>query len=518
MKALIVDDEVVVRIGLKSIIDWEEEGFDQILEASDGAEALALAIREEPDLILTDIKMPEMDGLELIKALRHEELSACIVVLSSYDDYDFVRQAMGLGAMDYILKLQMTENSLKETLRSVLAKYHVQSTRDISGFSRNLQYLQGKMLKDALLQGGEAERILRDMRKSLQLRINFDQCALALVHYRHAGETPLHQERIFHSALHNTIGEILGDHYSYHCVQIDDGRLCLLFTGSADSLRQEVFFPYGTLIVEMLMNYMNLLCSVCFTPVSASGLHAAYFDAEASSGLRGIRQSDSAVFSTEWLCQLPALPDRAEVFLRYRAAADDLLLTVLADSDVLAFQNKLARQYDEAQALSEAHGAIFLASLYAGASDFTAHNGMEMPLPAAPERFDLPAAEQNAVFERLLAALRAGFESASRLPKVIRDAIRYIEAHYYENITAKDVANHVDLSPSYFGVLFRQTTGSSPTAYIIDLRIRKAQQLLRESNYRVYEIAEMVGYENTFYFSRLFKKLVGCTPNEWRNR
>ena len=117
MKVLIVDDEAIVRIGLKSIINWAEEGFDCVLEAGNGVEALLLVQKEAPDLIITDIKMPEMNGLELIEALKENQNGASIIVLSSYDDFEFVRQAMKLGATDYILKLQMTEASLSETIR-----------------------------------------------------------------------------------------------------------------------------------------------------------------------------------------------------------------------------------------------------------------------------------------------------------------------------------------------------------------------------------------------------------------
>lgn len=518
MKALIVDDEVVVRIGLKSIIDWQAEGFNQLFEASNGAEALSLAIHEEPELILTDIKMPEMDGLELIGALKREGVNACIVVLSSYDDYDFVRKAMGLGAMDYILKLQMTETSLRETLRSVLARYHVQASQDISGFSRNLQYLQSKMLKDALLYGGEAEKILCDMRKSLQLNIHFQRCALALLLYKRAGEAKQHEapDRIFSSALLNTIGEILGDRYAYHSVELTTGKLCLVFAGEGMDFR--TFAPYGTLIVEMLMNYINLESRICFSSVGEGGMHAAYLDAEAALDLQDIRPQPSSVTDTQILNLLPSMPERAQVFLRYRGSSEALLESALSDGDMFALRSKLEHRFDQALSLSDAAGTAFWAGLFSAAQAFAQLHELSLPLPDAPACFNLSASELRDHFEPLCQALCAGFEHASMMPKVIKDAMRYMQTHYHEHITAKDAAAYVGLSPSYFGSLFRRSAGVSPTAYIIDLRIQKAQQLLSKSSYHVYEIAEMVGYENSFYFNRQFKKITGCTPNEWRNR
>lgn len=120
-------------------------------------------------------------------------------------------------------------------------------------------------------------------------------------------------------------------------------------------------------------------------------------------------------------------------------------------------------------------------------------------------------------FTALTDALINLFNSATQYPYPIRKAITFIEQNYYSDINIKDVADHVELNPSYFGTLFKQHVGVSPVSYIISVRMNHAKKLLKETNFRVYEIAQMTGYENTYYFNRLFKKIVGLTPNEYRN-
>ena len=479
MKVLIVDDEAIVRIGLKSIINWAEEGFDCVLEAGNGVEALLLVQKEAPDLIITDIKMPEMNGLELIEALKENQNGASIIVLSSYDDFEFVRQAMKLGVTDYILTLQMTEASLSETIRSAMANKHVHNPKDIQGFSRNLQYLQNKLLRDALILGGEAQQILSDMAKALQLCIDPQNCILAVLRYEPVEDacTDAEHKRIFKSALSNTILEICKSKYLFHSVDLDERKLCLLLSGNHEcDMSTDAFKPYAYLIVEMLLNYMNLSSTICLCYVGHEGLHSAYVQNEAACGLHDMCIPEENVYDLSMLNHFPQI-------LHERSKSAGILLLIALQS------------------------CTFSAAR-------SAHIRVQTHLQV---RKDIDAQTALQAAEEMVQILSEIIRQIPHYPHAIKEAIKYIEGHYYESITSKDVAEYVGLSSSYFSALFRQAVGSNPSDFIIDFRLRKAKQLLKESNYRIYEIAEMVGYENNFYFNRLFKKVVGCTPKEYRN-
>ena len=106
LSVLIVDDDAMMRISLKSLIAWQEHGYRLIGEASDGEQALEICRRSAPDILITDMKMPRMDGIALLRALQKEKIQMYVIVLSGYDDFQLVREAMRLGAADYLLKLE----------------------------------------------------------------------------------------------------------------------------------------------------------------------------------------------------------------------------------------------------------------------------------------------------------------------------------------------------------------------------------------------------------------------------
>ena len=147
-KVLIVDDETIVRIGIRSMIDWEKNGFEIVGEAGDGEKALEMIRALSPHIVLTDIKMLPMDGLELIQQIRDERLPVRTIVLSCHNEFEYVKQALKLGASDYILKLSMQPHDLLETMKAVSmevcqssepADKPVQNNDWLNGVRRHLQ-------------------------------------------------------------------------------------------------------------------------------------------------------------------------------------------------------------------------------------------------------------------------------------------------------------------------------------------------------------------------------------------
>ncbi|NLM55669.1 MAG: response regulator, partial [Firmicutes bacterium] len=132
LKVLIVDDEAIVRVGLKSMIDWQAHGFELVGEARDGRGALEMIAAYRPDVVITDLRMPVLDGLELLRAINQRQYQCRVVVLSSYDDFELVREAMKLGAVDYLLKLEVEPEQLikvLEAFRSDISEEQVAASR-----------------------------------------------------------------------------------------------------------------------------------------------------------------------------------------------------------------------------------------------------------------------------------------------------------------------------------------------------------------------------------------------------
>lgn len=152
-KLMIVDDELLMRVGIRSMLNWEEYNFHVVGEAGNGKEALSLALEVMPDLIITDIKMPVMDGLQLIQEASSSLKTCKYVILSNFDEFHYVKEALKLGATDYLIKSEITESSLIELLSTVgqkLQSEHVHPTNSPSiaqDYSKNLRYLKDSFFK-----------------------------------------------------------------------------------------------------------------------------------------------------------------------------------------------------------------------------------------------------------------------------------------------------------------------------------------------------------------------------------
>ena len=148
-RVLIVDDDAAVRLSLKSLIAWNLHGYNLIGEASDGQQALEIIRNNQPDIIITDMKMPVMDGIELIRRIRSENLSCAILVLSSYNEFDLVKTALKLGAADYLLKLEMDANSLLQSLSDACNRLNY-SNADHTSVKENMHMQQSTFFRNIL--------------------------------------------------------------------------------------------------------------------------------------------------------------------------------------------------------------------------------------------------------------------------------------------------------------------------------------------------------------------------------
>ncbi|MBA4496478.1 response regulator [Paenactinomyces guangxiensis] len=394
---LLVEDELLARSGMKAIVDWEGNGFHLVADVSHGQEALEIFRRHRVDIVLTDIRMPVMDGLALVQTIRKQELPCEVIVLSSYDDFQYVRQAMQLGVRDYIHKPTMTPAELVNTLKKVaeeldkkrsIEKYQ-QLITDVAGASR--EALLNKALKHIVTNGSAVlePHITRMLHNAGIMDEALYLCVFRILSHRGSGSeyTPfLSEEETVHSFMRK------------HMEETD---------------RSPVFLKE----------------------------------------------------KNEWLLLSPACP--AKTFHRFAQYADRFgwqLLWEVADQpgDVL---------------------------------------------------------QMHSVYERLSRELHERWEAAQRNMRchpLILKALSYMHEHYMAPLTLEKVSRYIHVNPSYFSRLFYKETGKLFTDYLTSYRLERAQQLLLRTDLPVYEIAGRVGYSNSKYFLKVFKKQFSMTPGEFR--
>lgn len=397
MNVLLVEDELLVRSGMKSIIDWESNSFKLVADVSHGKEALAVLEQEHVDIVITDIRMPVMDGLELIETIREKGIPCEIVVLSSYDDFQYVRQAMKFGVRDYIHKPMMTPDEMIETLKKVADELIKQQSLE--------QYRQ--LIVDAA-----------DESRQLVLKKVAQKALCGPV------------------ALDPKIAEMLDGHYVVN----------------------------GTFFLGLLSTF---------------DLQRIQEGQQSSASEEAIIQSVRAVWNER---------TRVEI-LFFRQVDNWVFFLPVEECDRF---NRLIN--------------------YA-----VHHFKLEIVYEISDKPCDIT--HLSDVYHRLCTKLskrRLKLKQQHELHPFVREALHYIHVHYMQDLSLEKVSTFVHVSPSYLSRLFYRELGETFVHYVTRYRLQKAQALLTQTDKPVYEIAERVGYNNSKYFLKLFKKQFRMTPGEFR--
>ena len=506
-KIVIADDDFLVRTYLKQMLPWEECGFTIAGDAKNGREALTLVQQEQPTLLITDICMPVMNGIDLIKALKATGSPAHILVLSCHDDFAYVKEAMQLGIDDYILKTDLTPEKMEEFL-SRCVQSREEDASETPGTDDLARIGRGKLRQDffAAFTRGAGEEELRALARAGGVCMDVQLAGALLIHV--CGWERRRQE-------------LSSDGFMSFCRAFHD--LCRDLCGrDGTALRTELFQP-----VEGAADW-GLLADYALRGGSARAAQALQ---EMAARLRPMMERYLGVETII----VTAPPVRSFVALQ------ELWQNVYAARDALFYEEAgciSVQTLAPTGAITAAHEKVLVRLLRAmeGGSEEEVRTE-EAALFALLNEYRLPPQELG----RLLCAhftgwgsgayetvgeLRAAFGSwlrnacaARQLPHpAIRSALRYMEEHCQEELFQTEVADHVHLNAAYFSTLFKKTTGVSFSEHLARLRIGRVQQRLRTEDGRIKDIAEAEGFADYRYFCKLFKRIVGVSPGSYRQR
>ena len=411
MKVFLVDDEIVIREGIRESFPWEDTPYSLVGEAPDGEMALPIIRDTNPDIVITDIKMPFMDGLELCRELKSQMPWIGIIVLSGYDEFEYARQCIKLGVREYLLK-PINSADLREALDKVSAQ-------------------------------------LKEERKTLE----------------HAASLRARMEDGGKFLKEKLIGSLFSDETA-----LEDAHDVLK---QLRSMGCPVPAPFYVVI------------DAAFSP-TGTGQEAAALLAESSGGIVNASASRTGT-------RLFVLGDTAEDAEERAYAVATSLSQELERSECKEIRVGIGEIVDDPEKIFQ--------------SFKTARHIRHL----LAERKD-----ERAV---ILGVREMGEVSDEKVPSVISEAKLYMSQNYSNaNLMLQDVAKAVNMSKSRFSTVFSQTTGQSFTEYLIYLRLSKAKELLKSSNLKSSQIATEIGYNDSHYFSYIFKKNVGMTPSDYRSQ
>ena len=532
-KVMIVDDEIIARVGIKSIIPWQEHGFELVGEFENGKKALEMARELLPDIIITDIRMPVLDGIELIKSINNGGIDAKIIVLSSYGDFDYVKEAMRLGAEDYILKLEMEPEKLIGILERVVKKIkdersHEQENKRLKEHYRaNIPVLKEKFLKDLAFGKVTDDREIEESLRLLNSLLNEKNliCLSVVIENIDFLEGCSDKDMdILKSSITNTLEDMVLNWGTGHVFSVRESTFGIIISLNDSLINSDISSSISRLtksIKELLKNLLNLSVSVGVSDICQhySDIREAYIKANVSAEksvahFKHTNSEQPAGSETSMISTIPLEEDLIMLENSFRML-DVVNIDKLFDTvrQKVVSLNGVSKKYLN----GICHTVIFIINTFSQNNGIPAKDIWGQCVDPYKEIEGLRVQEDyigwiGMLKDRISSLLNEDKDSRT----IILKAKQYIKKNYVEEVTLETIAEHLGLSASYFSRLFSKETGECFTDYLTEIRIQAAKELLKNSNCKVYEVSGLVGYDNPHYFSRIFKKVTGVAPLEFK--
>ncbi|WP_138493093.1 response regulator [Paenibacillus pinistramenti] len=517
-KVLIVDDDGLIREDVQTLIDWQAHGFDVIGEADNGKAALQLTELYDPDIILTDIYMPVMDGMELIKRVKNAKRHAKILVMSNYDDFKSVKEAMKYGASDYVLKYKLDPDVLLELLGQFkrdlvverLESEHHAQLEELRQYGQQtlvgqfwLSWLTGTMEADSFYE--QARRLNIPAAKGVWLPILIQA-------------DKFDREMLLRASEQVQLQDVRMD-----AVKVTDHQYFLLIYTTQKSylLIKQCQHEIALQLAAGLMEQRGIVVKgdICAQPP----------DLQKQFKLMNEKLSDLFYDGFKALLDT-STAGSAKTTLTDSTMIDQYELSIIqaiqaADGDYARDQLALLHRYLAHARLEPSIVRSILQRLgdqlfrviktkCLSALEQIEINAFKQAILSERSTLDNLTAQLTMMITQYVEQMQSGSLNDMRVE--IRYAMNFMERNYASEISLADVSNYVGLSKNYFCKLFKQETGDNFINVLNKIRIEKAKLLIMQPDSRVKEIAGKVGLDNYRYFCRIFKQLTGLKPTEFK--
>ena len=539
LKIFLAEDEVIVRETIKRMIPWENLGFELVGEAADGEMALPLLIRQQPDLLITDIKMPFMDGLTLARLAKKEVPGLKIVILSGYDDFNYAKQAINIGVEDYLLK-PITKNALIERLTEIRSRYEDEKTQReyYEKFHREMQAYEKNSSRDffeALVSGSLDMMEVYKRAEKLGLDIVAESYNV-LIFTMNCNEDFSGQREGYSSWEAESL-EMLEKFFTGH-------PFAMLFRSNV--------FSYGVLI-KGEKNSIRENTRICVEEIrkifdrkedNKEWFVAVGESVERLSQIQKSYHSASRAFSQRYLYDGKVLyydemlamekkdvtNDDSEYLQKVDVnALNPTILQKFLSNGLLEETENFVQDYFYAIGQEPMESVVFrsyvILNVRFSVLSFLKELGCDTKT-LEPEDTEKILAESGRNMESTIVYAEKLVSQAIQLRdrnsgnknrSILKTAVDFIDQHYMEeDMSLNKAANAANVSANHFSALFSQNMGQTFIEYLTSLRMDKAKEYLRCTGMRSSEIAGEVGYKDAHYFSYLFKKTQGMTPSDYR--
>jgi len=521
-KIMIVDDEMLVRIGVKSLIDWQELGFEIVAEASNGQIAYEKYVALNPDLVITDIKMPKQDGLWLAKKIKEYNPNTEIIFLTCYDDFSYAKEAIKLKVSGYILKAEMEEEELKKILLEKKKKLDA-SVGQVVDLQNNKLHMrkQQEYLLGLLLSSNRSNELINEEFVKTQVQWNTGRYCFLQFDFRSGVKKDKNSDyqitNLITACLELIINKFQDEDVEVFSKQFGKSITCFLMAKNMNEVKILKCIEY---LQSSIKQYFNISFKSANSPITDT--------------IEGAREYlDWIYVASDYLFYLSDGEHLTKETMRkpsesqyiYDASVVKEFCEYIEESD----QEGIYRKIDEIEKLLDTQRV----------------NSLEVKLELSHmindifKRFDSCFQEDSDIFafqkkvinaEELKEAIEIirdfvknimienSLGRADNSELLIKKAVQYINDNYANKISLDDIAGHVGISKYYFSVLFKREKGITFSSYLNTVRIEKAKQLLKNPQSTINDVVYEVGFNDSQYFSKTFKKYVGMTVTEYRSK
>ena len=527
---MVVDDDFPVLEFMTKSIHWEKLGFHLQGAYKSGPVALEHMRETRPDLLITDIEMPEMNGLELIQAAKALNSKLLIIIISCHDDFKYAQQAVKLDVFDYMLKDTLEPNSVVELLSRIQQRMSELAHMDQIGkqfkqfANENESILKTKFLRSLISRtwSNPAEWALQGK----QFGLDFNHCSyipvLGHINRHTEAKRKFSTEDSMLFAVENIVDEVLSEQ-AYGVRLGYNSREFFLFFPHYDRLN---FNSYERIyrVLEVMKNALWRFLKISVSFVLNDHIHEIR---DIKDSVVALLNSRSQLFYEQKsfiLKKGTPVFSKKDLFLYYIQASDDMRTSFIhGDLDDLKtcvdkWVNVIVTERYEPEMVREWVLKILLdiKLKFKSLQNFQTNYSVEVLHHAVTDTDTIyQLRELMLAFSTEIISLMKDFPINSSRSE-IAEAQRFVFEHIHKKITLAEVSNHLYLNPSYFSRLFKKETGQNFIEYVTKMKIQRAKELLDQSNNSVEDISQMLGFENKSYFIRIFKSYVHSTPSKYR--
>lgn len=539
MKVMVIEDEPIVTKGLSVVIPWEKYGFEWLPPAENGRKALEQMACTLPNLIIVDCQMPTMGGLELLAEIRNRKWAMKSIILSGHDEFDYVRQALQLGASDYLLKPPDTD-MLLDVLVKIKAEWEEDNKRNRQ-LQENMPLIRDRFLR-TLLEGARLnEKLFKEKTAYLKVPLTLQPFRIVLLQIEQDPELlrdyNYEDQQLMNFAIQNITEETL-QRWGNKCFFPElSGQFVIIInmTFSMEELRRDLQLLVVN-IRETLKYFVTVGVAAHNEQLGLEG-KMAYEQAKTALAYKYYTGPNEVIFidDVDWEMSKGKKNDGCEPQMTETSSAEDIstayvrLRMALKIGNLQELEGWMQSFFNDMQEkeltipLTKTESLQVMISGASVISDLHPKLKLNHLLTAEQIQLVLSAATMEELsqicktFLRNLLHLTVDLRKSGR-NNVVEAAKAILETKYASNLSLETIAKEVFVSPVYLSFLFKQVEGVNLTDYVTHVRMDKAKELLLSSNLKTYEIANRVGYQDEKYFSRLFKKRIGMTPTEFRQQ